>query len=229
MVNCHIEAFRSLNAFLFSLGNQCQKILDFEDAGQQKCLFVPGNSNGQRSFSTFKAKHGIKSLKWESVAMATSKLRYKRPSAFPAITGSQLRKGGIKMWIYKETPSNGKEMDVRLRDTRKVGGKKKSILVGEFPVNLGFKGWRGIWMAYSEFTKSWNRQVTVVEKSIRKPSTSIGFSLRKACLGNLETQLFPLLPTLDQGTTQATFGNKVIAGVSKHQLLFPRASILRRP
>ena len=35
-------------------------------------------------------------------------------------------------------------MEIRLRDSKK----KKTI--GLIPVNLGFKGWRGIWVAYSE-------------------------------------------------------------------------------
>lgn len=48
------------------------------------------------------------------------------------------------MWIYKETVSEGKKMEVRFTDdTRKVR-------VGTFMVDLSFKGWRAIWVRYSE-------------------------------------------------------------------------------
>ena len=49
----------------------------------------------------------------------------------------------MKIWLYKERESDGK-MEIRLRDSNK----KKTI--GLIPVDLGFKGWRGIWVAYSE-------------------------------------------------------------------------------
>ena len=48
------------------------------------------------------------------------------------------------MWIYKETPSPGRSMQVRFRDTA------RSNQVGSFDIDLGFKGWRGIWVSYEE-------------------------------------------------------------------------------
>ena len=48
------------------------------------------------------------------------------------------------MWIYKETPSPGRSMQVRFRDTA------RSNQVGSFDIDLGFKGWRGIWVSYGE-------------------------------------------------------------------------------
>ena len=48
------------------------------------------------------------------------------------------------MWIYKETASKGKKMEVRFTD-----GTKK-VEVGTFMVDLEFKGWRALWVRYSE-------------------------------------------------------------------------------
>ena len=48
------------------------------------------------------------------------------------------------MWIYKESATTGKKMGVRIIDTTT---RKR---VGSFSIDLGFKGWRGIWVAYDE-------------------------------------------------------------------------------
>lgn len=48
------------------------------------------------------------------------------------------------MWIYKETVSKDKKMEVRFTDD------KRMVRVGKFMVDLAFKGWRAIWVAYSE-------------------------------------------------------------------------------
>ena len=53
-------------------------------------------------------------------------------------------RGGIKMWIYKATAVKGKKMEVKLTDNIKSKG------VGTFNVDMGFKGWRGIWVSYDE-------------------------------------------------------------------------------
>lgn len=69
------------------------------------------------------------------------------------------------MWIYKEIASNGRKMEVRFTDdTRMVG-------VENFTVDLAFKGWKGIWVAYSECKER--------EKSISPPAlvTRVDFVL----------------------------------------------------
>lgn len=129
---------------LLFLGNRCHETLDFEDSEQHKCLVVPPTSKGKISFSTFTAKHGTLSLKWESEDTDTSELRYNRPSSAPGIKKYHLLRGGIKMWIYKETVSKDKKMEVRFTDD------KRMVRVGKFMVDLAFKGWRAIWVAYSE-------------------------------------------------------------------------------
>ncbi|RMX54405.1 hypothetical protein pdam_00013869 [Pocillopora damicornis] len=54
------------------------------------------------------AKHGTTSLKWETSADGESTLRYKLPKS-AHIKGKKLRGGGVKMWIYKDTPSSGRK------------------------------------------------------------------------------------------------------------------------
>lgn len=46
------------------------------------------------------------------------------------------------MWFYKEAPSPGKTLDVEF--------KHSTTLVGTFQMNLGFRGWRGIWVRFTE-------------------------------------------------------------------------------
>ena len=87
------------------------------------------------------------SLKLESDASGTSEFRYTRPSGSP-IKGKILLRGGIKMWIYKTTAVKGKVMEVRLTDNI------KSLRVGTIMVDMGFKGWRGIWVSYDECKES---------------------------------------------------------------------------
>ena len=127
-------------------GKRPDKILDFEDTVEQSCLVAVPKTQGKISFSTSVAKHGTTSLKWESNANGESKLRYKLPKS-AHIKGKKLRGGGVKMWIYKDTPSSGSKMEVRLAEKKK---KKKVTRVGSFEINLGFSGWRGIWMSFDE-------------------------------------------------------------------------------
>ena len=48
------------------------------------------------------------------------------------------------MWIYKESASTGRKMGVRIIDAG------RGVRVASFKVDLGFKGWRGIWVSYEE-------------------------------------------------------------------------------
>ena len=121
-------------------GNQCDKLLDFENRNQLNCFTVRGGST--KTLSENRAKNGQRSLKWVTAPTGTSRLLYTRPSS-SAIRGNHLRHGGIKIWLYKDKASKGK-MEIRLRDTRR----KKTV--GSIPVNLGFIGWRGIWVSYKE-------------------------------------------------------------------------------
>ncbi|XP_022801742.1 uncharacterized protein LOC111339361 [Stylophora pistillata] len=126
--------------------NQCDQLLDFEEMNQLNCFSAVGG--GSRSLSVDKAKSGQRSLKWEVGATAgSSVLTYTRPSS-SIITGNKLRRGGVKLWLYKKDTSNGRILTVHLRD----GTRRTSF--GGFDVNLGFKGWRAVWVAYSECKSS---------------------------------------------------------------------------
>ena len=127
-------------------GKRPDKILDFEDVTEQSRLVTVPKKQGKISFSTSVAKHGTTSLKWKSSANGESKLRYELPKS-AHINGKELRGGGVKMWIYKDSPSSGSKMEVRLAEKKK---KKKVTRVGSFEINLGFSGWRGIWMSFDE-------------------------------------------------------------------------------
>ena len=127
-------------SIIHSKGDQCDELLDFENRNQLNCFATRGDST--KSLSEERAKNGLYSLKWESKSTGRSRLVYTRPSS-SSIRGKKLRYGGMKIWLYKERESDGK-MEIRLRDSNK----KKTI--GLIPVDLGFKGWRGIWVAYSE-------------------------------------------------------------------------------
>lgn len=130
---------------MFSSGNQCDQLLDFEDMNQLNCFSAAGG--GSRSLSTEKAKSGQRSLKWVGATAGSSVLAYTRPSS-SIITGNKLKRGGMKLWLYKKETSNGKMLTVNLRDeTQKTS-------FGAFDVNLGFKGWRAVWVAYSECKSS---------------------------------------------------------------------------
>ena len=126
------------------VGNRCHVTLDFEDDTQRDCLSLATNQETARiSFSTSIAKHGRRSLKWESgdTTNGESRLRYVRPSNAPIDRGVLLN-GGIKMWIYKETTAKGRKMEVRLGN--------RSNQLGMFTIDMGFKGWRAIWVSYAE-------------------------------------------------------------------------------
>ena len=141
--------------------------MDFENRDQRKCFKAHGGS--KRKVSNCAAKNGTYSLKWQYNSSGTpATLNYSRPSNF-AIAGKSLRSGGIKIWLYKETRSIGKKMEINL-----IGGNRKATaLVGSFEVSLEFTGWRGIWVAYKECIPSLssNPSLTGVSFVLHHPDT----------------------------------------------------------
>ena len=103
------------------------------------------DGKGKISFSTSVKKHGTGSLKWESGSTGKSTLRYDRSQR--PLSGKWLWYGGIKMWIFRETVAKGKKMEVRLIDNR------RDVQLGMFTVDMGFKGWRAIWVSSRECKK----------------------------------------------------------------------------
>ena len=84
-------------------------------------------------------KNGANSLKWD--ATGASKLQLKS-SAF-TIPNSWLRHGGVKVWIYKDSSSPGKQLTVEFK-------RGSTTTVAGFRANLDFEGWRGIWVKFVE-------------------------------------------------------------------------------
>ena len=121
--------------------NYCRGILDFEDDSQENCLSLK-DGKGKISFSTSVAKHGKRSLKWQSGGTSKSVLQYDVPTW--KYYRRYLWNGGIKMWIYRETAVKGKTMEVRIRDN------ERNAELGMFKVDMGFKGWRAIWVSLRE-------------------------------------------------------------------------------
>ena len=52
------------------------------------------------------------------------------------------------MWIYKTAAVSGKKMEVSLTDNT------NNATMGRFMVDMGFKGWRAIWVSYYECKES---------------------------------------------------------------------------
>ena len=77
---------------------------DFESAVQLGCFqTIASPSNGMISLSNHAktVKHGSSSLKWETTDAST--LRLTSPTF--TIPNNCLKKGGVKVWIYKESTS----------------------------------------------------------------------------------------------------------------------------
>ena len=112
---------------------------DFESAAQLGCFqTIASPSNGMISLSNHAktVKHGSSSLKWETTDASTLRLT----SLTFTIPNNCLKKGGVKVWIYKESTSG---------HTLRVEFKYSSTTVGGFTAN-DFKGWRGIWVKFAE-------------------------------------------------------------------------------
>ena len=94
-------------------------------------------------------------MKWE--AIIPSKLQLTSTSGF-TIPNSWLRRGGVKVWLYKATSSPGKTLEVEFLHS--------TTTVGKFVVNLNFEGWRGIWVKFDECkpTSSSLNTPTVIDK-----------------------------------------------------------------
>ncbi|XP_078360186.1 chondroitin sulfate ABC exolyase-like [Oculina patagonica] len=116
------------------------KLFDFEDPNQKSCFEPVPKSSGSVDLSTdiLTVKHGKYSLMWK--ADTASKLQLKA-STF-SIPNVWLKRGGVKVWFYKEKASPGKTLEVQYKHSSK--------LVAKFKANLNFQGWRGIWVKFSE-------------------------------------------------------------------------------
>ena len=114
-------------------------IFDFEDKNQLNCFKTDANANASLSINPLTVKHLKNSLKWNSSGPSTLQLKHPK---FTKIPHQWLRRGGVKVWFYKEAPTENKTMDIEFKQSHN--------LLGRFQVNLDFQGWRGIWVKFSE-------------------------------------------------------------------------------
>ena len=119
------------------------QLFDFEPAisGQEDCFQLIPTSSGSVTLSTDlkTVKKGAKSLKWTATGASTLQLK----SSTFTIPNNWLRKGGIKVWIYKESSSPDKTLEVQFK-------RATTTTVASFSADLNFKGWRGIWVEFEE-------------------------------------------------------------------------------
>ena len=135
----HPRVNQMFHFYLLAVNPSCRydELFDFENPDQVDC-FSTTSGNTTLSKEPVTVKHLKNSLKWETNGASILQLR---SPAF-TIPNKWLRRGGVKVWLYKEAPSPGKTMEVEF--------KHSNSLVGKFPVNLDFQGWRGIWVKFSE-------------------------------------------------------------------------------
>ncbi|KAL9985181.1 hypothetical protein ACROYT_G007551 [Oculina patagonica] len=130
---------------------------DFEPAipRQEGCFLPIPASSGSVSLSTDvkTVKNGAKSLKW--TATGASKLQLKT-STF-TIPNSWLRNGGVKVWIYKESPSPGKSMEVKFAECKATATSLASRAVID-EVNFVLTDADTIYIDALEFQRSLSKQ-----------------------------------------------------------------------
>ena len=205
---------------MISVDHDCYRTLDFENTDQRKC-FVHGGS--KRKVSNCVAKNGTYSLKWEYNSPGTpATLNYSRPPAF-AIEGKSLRTGGIKIWLYKETRSIGRKMEINL-----FGGNRNArVLLGSFEVSLEFTGWRAIWVAYKECiaSLSGNPRLTAVSFVLHHMDTiyidllrfvdHLSFQSRDKIVPPLRIQLYNKMHSFQQSYRWSKFMQNNIIDLSQ--------------
>ncbi|MBB5437739.1 chondroitin-sulfate-ABC endolyase/exolyase [Pedobacter sp. AK017] len=117
---------------------------------------------GGLSFSDAHFKDGRQSLLWAYQNGATLEIANLKglkeagdfypggqPEVYEPSFYKQARYGGIKMWLYQETPSRGKL-------TFQVGSNLQMANTApkyRFSVNLNFTGWRAVWVNFEEDAK----------------------------------------------------------------------------
>ena len=143
-------------------------LFDFETASEVACFHgSPGAvTQSAKTTNPVTVKHGSYSLKWEPPGGSLDsnlKLKFSSGSEIPT---NWLRRGGVKVWFYKERPSLGK--------TLKVEFKNSGILVATFTAHLAFEGWRGVWVKFQE--------CKVTSTSLDRPTKvdEVNFILREA-------------------------------------------------
>ena len=124
----------------------CRKdqVFDFETTAEANCFQLLPVGSGTKTLSSNQktVKLGQQSLKWHATSNSDSSLQLDFATGHH-IAGSWLRRGGIKVWLYRDSASPGKQLKVEFKDT-------SGTILCLFNASLNFSGWRGIWVKFSE-------------------------------------------------------------------------------
>lgn len=118
------------------------QVFDFETAAEENCFQLVPVGSGTKTLSSNQktVKLGQQSLKWTATSISSLQLDF---ATGHHIAHSWLRKGGVKVWLYKDSASPGKQLKVEFKDT-------SGTILCLFNARLDFNGWRGIWVMFSE-------------------------------------------------------------------------------
>ena len=120
------------------------RVFDFESEAEANCFQLIPVGSGTKALSSNQktVKLGQHSLKWNATSNSDSSLQLDFATGHH-IAGSWLRRGGIKVWLYRDSASPGKQLKVEFKDT-------SGTILCLFNASLNFSGWRGIWVKFSE-------------------------------------------------------------------------------
>ena len=185
-----------LSFYFSSVPSSCTSghLFDFENVKEANCFQSNpvGSGTVTRSSDQKTVKQGQKSLKWKATGAST--LRLYAASTF-TIPNRWLLRGGVKVWLYKENASPGKNLEVEFKNTVQgssttVQGSSTTVqgsstTVARFQVNLDFHGWRGIWVTFSEC------KLTTTSFSSGAVINDVNFVLREADTIYIDLLEFP--------------------------------------
>ena len=120
------------------------QVFDFETAAEANCFQLVPVGSGTKTISSNQktVKLGQQSLKWNATSNSNSSLQLDFATGHH-IPGSWLRRGGVKVWLYKDSASPGRQLEVKFNDTN-------GTILCLFNAGLDFNGWRGIWVKFQE-------------------------------------------------------------------------------
>lgn len=119
-------------------------VFSFETAAEENCFQLVPVGSGSKTYSSNQktVKLGQQSLKWNATSNSNSGLQLDFATNH-SIPHSWLRRGGVKVWLYKDSASPGQQLEVKFKDT-------SGTILCLFNAGLDFIGWRGIWVKFSE-------------------------------------------------------------------------------
>ncbi|KAL9953042.1 hypothetical protein ACROYT_G040393 [Oculina patagonica] len=150
--------------FVGAIHGQARTVYTFESASHLNAFTASSTSTIERSTTHYKdATHSLK-WTWASGDSLTHAFTSNR------IRGNELRRGGIKLWLYntQKRVGDNEKLTVSFLDTRTSS--TNPTTVSRFKINLNFKGWRGIWVGYQESNLVSGRDIDTLK--ITAPTTT---------------------------------------------------------